>query len=127
MGNNDRFVLIHLLSEEIIDVFPYDTIGKPEISATNCGDYFIVNDTPGSAKNIGSRLRGRPRLPWDKFLIEFTRRTVERSLPRKKEAAIAEASEWCQQNWGKSPGRTSIQAKLSEIESLVSPKINAEK
>ena len=73
------------------------------------GAYFVLSDElAGSTQKLGRP----PEFNWDELQLELARRAVKGDLPIKQEAFYEDMRNWCQSQWGRVPGETSLKGKI---------------
>jgi len=82
------------------------------------GDSYVIDLAENTDSQKSQRRSGRPPLVsptvWDAFHVEVARLIKHGQFPNKKEAAIGMMTEWFERQYGRSPGRTTIGAKLTQ-------------
>jgi hypothetical protein len=105
------FCWIHFSTEGTIAAYPIPSstaIGN----VIPVGDLYVL-DTRDHAELTTPSRRGRPPLPWDRFHLEVAALVKADALPRKKEAAIHQFTEWFRNELGIIVSRSSIGQKLA--------------
>jgi hypothetical protein len=106
-GSTAAFDSIVVDTVDLFRVFPLPT---PEvaISVSKCGDYFVVSDDVA----VPTHKSGRPPFPWDEFHLELARRVVKHELYEKQDSVLKAMHDWCESQWGISPGDSTLKQKL---------------
>lgn len=109
-GPNESYIWIYLDTAEVLERYPPEILIKPDSAFPIGSSVAIAGYQP--ARQERTSKRGRPALPWDDFHVEVAHLYATRSMPTKKEAAIALFQEWFLKNKRKEVSRSSIGAKL---------------
>ncbi len=107
------YMCVSVSSESLFSLFPPP---KPAPIQLNTSGGLVILDDGESSPNIITRKskRGRPpSISWDSFHVEMAKRISNNSLPRKQESCIADIQQWCLQQWGVTPERSTLLEKIS--------------
>jgi hypothetical protein len=104
-GGTAAYDSIIVETEDLFREFPFP---RPEETVVGrIGDCFILTDEIAAP----TRNLGRPPFPWDEFHLELARRVVRHELP-KQDSVLKAMQDWCESQWGKSPGDSTLKQKL---------------
>ena len=95
-------------TDDLFRAFPLPT---PQVATgvSKYGAYFVLSDElAGSTQKLGRP----PEFNWDELQLELARRAVKGNLPIKQEAFYEDMRNWCQSQWGRVPGETSLKGKI---------------
>ena len=95
-------------TDDLFRAFPLPT---PQVATgvSKYGAYFVLSDElAGSTQKLGRP----PEFNWDELQLELARRAVKGDLPIKQEAFYEDMRNWCQSQWGRVPGETSLKEKI---------------
>lgn len=93
------------------DLFSEFPLPTPQVATgvSKYGAYFVLSDElAGSTQKLGRP----PEFNWDELQLELARRAVKGDLPIKQEAFYEDMRNWCQSQWGRVPGETSLKGKI---------------
>jgi hypothetical protein len=99
---------ITCLASEMLKVLPCER--QPVEGVYRVGDSFVLDDR--IEKPRANSLRGRPPYPWAEFHAEVALMIRDKTLPKKKEAAILHFQQWFLQRYGLEPSRAAVGEKL---------------
>ncbi|MGQ0527580.1 MAG: hypothetical protein ACT4OY_06075 [Alphaproteobacteria bacterium] len=102
---------IYVNTEQLFALFPPPMQEEAKAVSLIAGQYILGESQAPKSLKMGQR--GRPALDWDSFNLELTDRLMRGNMPKKQEAFINEMQNWCRENWGFEPGRSTILQKIS--------------
>jgi len=110
-SNGGHYIHIYVMTDNLLSLFP--PIDKQiAFDVSIVGAQYVVYPSSEHQNTVVGQ-RGRPEFDWKSFHVEIARRVKEGELPEKQEACIADMQVWCSQNWGKTPGRSTLLQKIT--------------
>lgn len=98
--------LIQIPTGQLLAAFP--PVSEPAGQAVRIGSVFQIVDQPMAVRGT----RGRRPFDWDGFHLELAKRVRANTFPSKQEALVAEMQAWCERNWGRRVGRSTLVQKI---------------
>jgi hypothetical protein len=95
-------------TDDLFRVFPLPAPQEPT-GVRKIGNYLVLSDEVADPSgNLGRR-----PFRWNDFYLELARRVVAGELPDKQEAGIEDMQDWCKEQWGYKPARSTLLQKIT--------------
>jgi hypothetical protein len=107
---NTAYCLILVETTGLLDAFP-PPAAQPFFGAARIATTLVLKETVDYGQPL--RRRGKPAYDWARIFAEVERKQRTDGLPPKLEALVAEMMEWCIVEFGFSPARSTLAARLS--------------
>lgn len=111
IADPQHYMHIVVRTSQLFEVFPPPPVEKTNKVSIIAGQYVLDDEVAPNFQR--THKRGRPPYDWDMFHLEVAKVVKSDELPPKQEAFVASMQQWCSDQWGFKPGRSTILQKVS--------------